>query len=369
MKDIFIKKVNKFLRAARPCLPEDKICNVFQSGDLLEIGFMSGHCKRDYTGSCIMCDYGRTDRTFTITEYIDKMQTILSHYQEGINFLLICCNGSFFDESQISTELFKAILSQAQSCKIPNIIIETHYNDVTPEKLEIIKNTITKPLIIEMGLETANQEYQNKIIMKGIDLKKYENTINLIKKCGYKIELNIMLGLPFLSIQEQLADVKNTIQWAIEHGCEPVVFPINIKPYTLLNYAYEKNFYKPVSAWLIIKLLDDLDNNALKKIIIAWYGNRDEPYPNGNQTVLPVACEHCRQKLLNFGIEFLAQPSAFERRKLITKLKNSAVCNCYNNLEKDINNQPQTSFNNIYNKFYERLKIDFKDLYNGVTNE
>lgn len=369
MNENFIKKVNRSLRNARPYLPADKICGVFQSGDLLEIGFMSGHCKRDYGGSCIMCDYGRTDKTFPVTGYINEMLSILSKYKFGINFLLICCNGSFFDESQISTELFKAILVQAQNCNIPNLIIETHYEDISIEKLEIIKGIIKKPLIIEMGFETANQEYQNKVIMKGIELNKYESTINLILQYGFKIELNIMLGLPFLSAKEQLSDVKNTINWVIAHNCEPVVFPINIKPHTLLRYAYERGFYKPVSAWLIIKLLNDLDDEALTKTIIAWYGNRDEPYADDVPTVLPVSCEKCRQKLLNFGLAFLNEPNCLKRRNLLTQLKNSALCDCYHNLENEINCQTQSKFNNLYNAFYESLKTDFRDLYKGAIDE
>lgn len=369
MKEIFIKKVNRYLRSKRPYLPEENICNVFQSGDLLEIGFMSGQCKRDYNGSCIMCDYGRTEKKYQIAEYIDKMLSILSNYRNKINFLLICCNGSFFDESQISAKLFETILNQAQNCKIPNIIIETHYADVTADKLDIINRIITKPLIIEMGLETTNQKYQNKIIMKGIDLNKYEDKINLIKSYGYKIELNIMLGLPFLSIKEQLADTKSTINWAIAHGCDPIVFPVNVKPYTLLSYAYKKNLYSPVSAWLLIELLNELDEQALKKIVIAWYGNREEPYQNSSSAILPITCKYCRQPLLGFGTEFLSTSNTSERRKLLKELVNTSCCDCYEKLKKEAKLQSQNGFDKTYKKFYECLKIDFKDLFEGGSDE
>lgn len=369
MRGNFIKKVNRSLKDSRPFLPTDKICNVFQSGDLLEIGFMSGHCKRDYGGSCLMCDYGRTDIKFPVTQYIDEMLSILSKYQNGINFLLICCNGSFFDESQISTELLKAILVQTQNCYIPNIIIESHYEDITVKKLEIIKSIIKKPLIIEMGFETANQEYQNKIIMKGVELNKFERTINLILQYGFKIELNIMLGLPFLSAKEQLLDAKKSINWVIAHKCEPVVFPINIKPHTLLRYAYEKGFYKPVSAWLIIKFLEDLDTEALSKSIIAWYGNRDEPYADDVPTVLPVSCEKCKQKLIDFGLSFLNEPNYAARKGLLTKLKKTTLCDCYHNLEEEINCKTQPEFNYLYKAFYECLKTDFKNISKGAIDD
>lgn len=70
--------------------------------------------------------------------------------------------------------------------------------------------------------------------MKEVSIPDFEKTIALIQNMEMDVECNVMVGLPFLSEKEQYEDALSTIQWVFEHQCTPVLFPVNIKPYTLL---------------------------------------------------------------------------------------------------------------------------------------
>lgn len=367
MNTKFIKEVNRFLRNTRPYLDENGCCSIFQSGDLLEIGFLNKQCRNDLSGACLMCDYGRAKGQSELQIYLDEMQKILKEYSAGVNFLLICSNGSILDEYQVSTELLTGILNISQACNIPNIIIETHYKDVTKDRLDLINKWIHKPVILEMGLETVNTDYQNLLFMKNIEIIEYEKTIRRIHNYGYDIEINLMLGLPFLSPSKQIEDVKQSIDWVIDRKCTPVIFPVNIKPHTMLKYIYDKGLYQPISLWLLIILLDDLPPQVLSKIIIAWYGNRDEPYPNDIPTILPQTCNKCRDSLLSFGRQFLNTNQYKERKKLISDLINNTSCNCYMVTKRRLYEET-VDFEKKYNQFYEKLQTDFKNLINEAKN-
>lgn len=349
----FIKKVNRIVRSNRPNLPADEVCEIFKSGDLLEIGFLSKQCSRDVGGSCLMCDYGRTNEVRTVEQYIIEMQRILSENSKDIKYLLLCTNGSFFDEKQISATLFCAILQCAQDSSIPNIIIETHCNDIIDEKLKLLTSMVRKNIIIEMGFETANQYYHDNVILKGIDVNKYTSIIELIHSYGIKIELNIMLGLPFLTCNEQIIDAKRAIEWAVSHNCDPVVFPINVKPYTLLWIAYKNGFYRPISIWLLIILLDTLDKESLSRVILAWYGNRDESYQNDTPTLVPQMCEICKPQIMAFCHSFLQTNDYKVRKALIAQLLKNRHCNCGPHITKDSSSDGK--FNLNYQKFYDFL--------------
>ena len=368
MNTIFVKQVNKFIRDKRPYITNSNLCDIFQSGDLLEIGFKSKQCKNDFTGSCIMCDYGRSYKVGTIQAYLEEMNLILKTHSKGIRYLLLCSNGSILDEYQISTELLMEILKKAQHCNIPNIIIETHYQDVTIDRLNLIKSIINKPVIIEMGLETVNLKYQKTLFMKGINLEQYTKTINRIQSYGFDVELNLMLGLPFLSRKEQLEDTIQSINWAICHKCTPVVFPINIKPHTLLRYAYDKGFYQPVSIWLLILLLDSLEPNALSCTLIAWYGNRDESYPDDIQTILPESCDNCRNLFVSFVQKFLNTKDYHKRKLLLKKLINNSTCTCYQKIKREIK-QSKNNFEENYSHFYLQLQKDCGKIISEGTNK
>ena len=138
MDTSILRKANLLVRKRRPFFSDEKICDVFCSNDLIEIGFLSRRCSRDMLGSCMMCDYGAARDTYSIKAYLDEMDRILEFADHTINILLLCTNGSFFDHSRIDHDLFCAILERAGRCKIPVIEIETHYQDVTQEKLELL---------------------------------------------------------------------------------------------------------------------------------------------------------------------------------------------------------------------------------------
>lgn len=365
MKTNLLMEVNKKIRNTRPNFPENDVCAIFKTNDLLEIGFLSKQCVNDLKGSCIMCDYGCADRTETNDKYLEKMRQILNENNQKVKYLLLCSNGSILNDYQISENLLIEILCCAQECDIPKIIIETHYQDVTERKLHLINTFIRKPVVIEMGLETINPRYHETVFMKGIDLNKYEETIKRIRRFGYEVEVNLMFGIPFLSEYEQCEDTLKTIHWAVNHNCKPVIFPVNIKPHTLLRYAYDNGLYKPISLWSLVHVLDRLECEELCSVLLAWYGNRDEPYPNDIPTVFPAACDSCRHNLEVFFRSFMEAQEFFEKKKLISELIRTATCDCCMNAKETIE-FPQYTFEKRFEAFYCQVKNDFGENANNM---
>lgn len=306
MQRQIIMQANKVVRRTRPLLNTDDICNTYYNNGTLEIGFLSKQCKNDKKGSCLMCDYGSTNCSFSTKEYADKMKEILNKKYVEQNNLLLCTNGSIFDPHQVSFSTLEKIIKIASHSTFDKITFETHYLDVNNEVLNLIKQySSNKEIIIEMGLESINQRYQDEIILKNIKLDKYEKTIKLIQSYGFTVEVNIMVGLPFLSQYEQYTYALEAIDWALKRNCLVTVFPINIKPFTLLRVAHTNGLYEPISHWLLITVLNDVNANSLNKLTVAWYGNRIEEYEgHENETIFPTSCIECSGLINKFYTEF-----------------------------------------------------------------
>lgn len=356
-----LMRANLQAKRNRPPFSHGKICDVFCSGNLIEIGFLSGRCCNDRCGSCIMCDYGAANGTRPVQEYLVEMDRILEEADPSVHVLLLCTNGSFLDRTQISRELFQAVLERAAQSQIGWIEIETHYKDVTPEKLRQIQRLLpNKRIAIEMGLETANPIYQSHIIMKGIDLAAYERTVALIQSFGFLTEVNIMVGLPFLSPKEQFDDAVRTMDWAFHHGCGLVIFPMNIKPYTLLMEMFRSGHYQPVSSWMLPLLLDTLSGPQLEQVTVAWYGNREEIYPETQErAVFPQSCPSCALEIERVYRQFPKTAGGDERKTLLAQLFSRAGrrgCSCLADARNEIFAQPQDTFESRYVKYVSYLK-------------
>lgn len=351
---------NKIIKNSRPTLGKDTVCDTYRKGTFLEIAFMSKQCKNDSAGSCIMCDYGVTDCIPNSEKYINKMDDILKK-ESGIKYLLLCTNGSIMDSAQIPNGTFYKILEYVNKTDIPNIIFETHYLDISHEKLKLIKHLLpSKNITIELGMETANQIYQDSLIMKRINMTAFEKVVSTIQNHGFHVDLNILFGLPLLSETQQFQDTKNSIVWAFEHGCNPVIFPVNIKPYTLLRNMYENGYYKPVSYWLLLLLLSTLEEEQLSRIIISYYGNRDDNYyGKDHKTIFPACCPVCKEQLLSFYDAFSEEDDPYQKKELINNILQFDKCSCLKKQKDQLSLPDTNTFEERYEEYCEFLNTKF----------
>ena len=79
-----------------------------------------------------------------------------------------------------------------------------------------------------------------------------------------------MLGAPFLSRAEQLEDAELSLRWALEHAAYAALFPLTVKPHTLLNFAFRHGMYSPVTGPVTAELLrrfnDAMNGKSVKDL-------------------------------------------------------------------------------------------------------
>ena len=353
-----LERTNIAVRKRRPFFSCEHSCDVFTDGNFLEICFLSKRCSRDLHGSCLMCDYGEIECSYPISTYLEDMDRALDSLDDAVDTLLLSTNGSLLDTRQIPPELLNAILGRVALTETPVVEIETHYLDISIENLTIIKRVLShKRVVMEIGLETTNQWYQDNVIMKGINLTAFKQKIELIRSFGYYIDTNIMVGLPFMSPREQFDDALRTIRWSFSHGCRPVLFPMNIKPFTLLMLAYRAGFYKPISGWLVPLILKELSEEELSQVAVTWYGNREDIYDLADErAVFPKTCSLCDTPIRTFYEDFARTADGKKRRTNLHKLMTETECSCLKQVTSEIIQSPSAMDTDEYTAFLFWLK-------------
>lgn len=141
--------------------------------------------------------------------------------------------------------------------------------------------------------------------------------INLIKEYGFEVEANVIFGNPFLSNKEQKLDTINSIEWCFKNNIDKVnLFPINIKPYTLLYKLYEQGKYFPVTHKDFIEVLINIPKKYLDKIYLCWYGNREMIYDE-YKTIFPKCNENEYTTHMEFYKEFNLNRNTEKRINLL----------------------------------------------------
>lgn len=291
------------------------------------------HMNKDF-GACIMCDYG-VGRNLAPGELEQALCQSLLPFQGQIDTLLVGTYGSIFDRKEIPGDCFGVILDFLKTFNVKNVIFETHCSTVTPEILEKIADVVTdKNIIIEMGYESCDEYILKNCLNKFLDLDQLAGVIELVHRYSMEVCLNVFLGAPFLCAADQLDSAAYSVKWAFEHGADSVVlFPANIKPFTLLHELYLKNVYQPVSQWMLVELLSRVPHEKLNRVSLSWYGDRENFYENHQYPLIPpLDCPACHDRIFDFYRNFMRTCDIQERELLLQEIRNAKQnCECREN--------------------------------------
>ena len=139
-----------------------------------------------------------------------------------------------------------------------------------------------------MGFESSDSFVLRECLNKVLDLHQLSTAIDLIHDFSMEASLNVFLGTPFMNTRAQLDTALHSIEWAFVHGADSVViFPCNIKPFTVVYEMYRNGSYKRISQWLLIELLSRIPEQYLQNISLSWYGDRKNFYENDEFPLIP----------------------------------------------------------------------------------
>lgn len=332
-----LSKMNLEAHKGRPLTPENKKLTLWRPSEkFIHCCIESQGCRFNRnSGACIMCDYG-IGRNLTPDELKQALEQDLQPFTASVSTVLFGSYGSIFDTEEVSAECFDVLLDFIARQGIRTVIFETHCCTVNESVLAKIKEKLCdygKTVVIEMGYESCEPYILKNCLNKVLDLNQLCHAMGMIHQYSMEVSLNVFLGAPFLSGKEQLDTTVQSVEWAFENGADSVVvFPCNIKPFTLLYQLYKNNLYEPISQWMLVELLSRIPEEKLDRITLSWYGDRGNFYENNQFPLIPpMDCEKCHNDILAFYRFFMKEPLCTRRKQLIEDFIHREMnCDCRN---------------------------------------
>lgn len=293
-------------------------------GKNYQLLFASCGCEN----ACTFCNYG-FDYHLTTEIVMPELQKIRLEKFDIVE-LELEANGSFLSEREIPYELFVEILGFVAHKNIPIITMETHYTTITEEKLKVIRAILgdNQRISFELGFESASEEVRQ-IYNKDIDVEKYLEVVRLCDKYGIELMINVLLGAPFLTREEQIQDCLETLDFIygnMPKGTFAVLFPINIKENTMLKHWQDIGVYDQISSWEFVELLYRIPLEYLDQYTIAWWGTRENAFTK-NIIQHPRTCSKCNERLMNFYKQFYCDWNPIHREQMLKEIWESR-CDC-----------------------------------------
>ena len=324
------------------------------AGDVFaQVWFNTRGCTWAIRGSCTICNYGHgtVDAAEQMVAAVDSaLQTIRGNIDE----LFVSPSGSMLDPTEVPPEARLAIYRRMAAFSSSKVCIETRSETVTIATAQELATVFAdKTIAVEMGLESSSPWIQRFCINKGNDPKQFCRAAALLKEHEIRVYSNICIGTPFLTAKEAIEDARRSVKWALAHGADvAVVFPMHVKPFTLLGWLYERGLYQPPSLWALIEVLACVDPIFLPQITISWYRGNYGP-PSG-LIRSPTTCPLCQSRVLELLDHFREDPSRTTLDALTAE-----ECTCKELWQKEVASAPDTPLVVRVQHHYDYLAKEF----------
>lgn len=305
-----VRRANTLIRASRPreqdgwryAVREQRVTmdpRPSVERTLTFIYFRSFGCRFDRAGECTMCNYATAERvdTASIIASVHEALGQRDHYDA----LGISPFGNMFDVTEVPAPARDAIFALAAETDAAIFSCESRPETLTEELIAQAVGTLGgKRLFINLGLEAANPWVQAHCVGKSLSTDGYLVAISALRRHGAFPVSNVLLGAPFITEEEAIESAVGTIRWALGHGSHIcVLFPSNIKGWTLQEWLWERQMYRVPSLWSLVETLRRLGPDMARSVALSWYSATPTDVHRLGQVSdplreAPTTCPQCR---------------------------------------------------------------------------
>jgi archaeosine synthase beta-subunit len=316
VRNAFLSQVTLELRRDCPLLPDAPgwtlRTEVVDGQVFARLWFRTAGCTHDRRGSCAFCNYGRGSNT-TAEEMVGFVRDGLrERIASSAGTLLISPSGSMFDPREVPELAQEAIWRLVAATQVRQVLCESRAETVTDAALLRMREALPdRRVAVELGVESADPWVARWVVNKGLRLRDYLSAVGTIRRHRVTCLTNVVVGLPFLTVAETIDDSVRTIRVAQDAGSDAcVLFPLHVRPWTVLEWLWRHGTYRPPSLWSLVEVLHRLGPERAARVSISWYRDYDRDDSGPAKPVrglcAPTTCPACEPDVLSVLDEYRA---------------------------------------------------------------
>lgn len=301
----FLTLVMRAIRAHTPPLMKRSgwyTLPIRYAGSPLDLPFLyvpSRGCAFDYAGACTMCNFGR-GRSLNDAETLAVVDAFARRFKSS-PAVFVTTAGSFFDDSELRSDLRIAILERLRAFGFQTICTECRPEYLTLSRLRAARQSLGDDVELEVGigLESSDSWIRRNCVNKMLPKGAYEDAVKRCHETGTKVYTHVLLKPAFLSEAEAIADAVRTLRWADEQGSDRFGLAImNLKSGTLLHWCAQRGLYSLPRYWSVAAVLAAVEPRISQRVGIFGFESTT-PYEEASGN-----CPACTERIRGLLQEF-----------------------------------------------------------------
>lgn len=242
--------------------------------------FKTTGCSWYRFSSCSMCGYFNDVSSEIRSENLKKQIDIVSDSLEDVKTLKIFTSGSFLDPQEFPLDA-RDYFFQKISGKIEKLLVESRTEYITDSNISYIRD-FGIPVRIAIGLESANDEIMRNSINKGSTLAKYVKAAEAVKRMGYELRTYLLFKPLFLSEEDSVADMIDSVHKSAPYSTDVSVNPMNIQKNTMVEHMWKKGLYRLPRLWSLARILLESRGSGTQVVSYPTGGNKERGIHNNS---------------------------------------------------------------------------------------
>ncbi len=240
--------------------------------------FKTTGCSWYRFSSCSMCGYFNDVSNDIKTINLKRQIDIVADSLEDVKVLKIFTSGSFLDPQEFPLDA-RDYFFQKISGKVEKLLVESRTEYITESNISYLKD-FGIPMRIAIGLESANDEIMRNSINKGSTFSKYVKSAEAVKRMGYELRTYLLFKPLFLSEEDSISDMIDSVQKSAQYSTDVSVNPMNIQKNTMVEHMWKKGLYRLPRLWSLARILLESKDFGTQVVSYPTGGNKERGIHN-----------------------------------------------------------------------------------------
>ena len=255
--------------------------------------------------TCTMCPF-TNENNFGFSANSDKLLNQVTNVlqrtvdEPDYDIITLYNDGSFFATKEISKDTQISIAKLVAESKVKRLVVESLPQFVTHEILEPFVNALgTVELEIGIGLQSSDDLVRETLVNTRVTKPSFEKALTVMKELGVHTKIYLMIKPPFLTDEEAITDVIQSVDYVNSLGVKGVTLcPTRVARNTVAWKLLQLELYQPPNLWTVIDAVQAIHEKT--SVRVACINLRGNDF----NSIFPESCPKCADLIVDSLVSY-----------------------------------------------------------------
>jgi len=222
---------------------------------------------------------------------IDQVRDTLKRNRDDPPYELLALynDGNFFAPKEIPLSVQLEIAELVEASGVGELVVECLPQFIKPDVIgPFVERLGRVQLEVGIGLQSANAFVREVCVNTSFTNKSFEDAVETLLAVGATPKIYLMIKPPFLSEEEGVVDVLNSLDYLSEMHLDSITLcPTRVSKNTLAATMYNAGLYTPPNLWSIVDILQSSKSD--RRLRVACINLRGTDF----ESIFPESCDKC----------------------------------------------------------------------------